>query len=472
MIDQVLNRQFVMQQLQAVRRDLDRAVKGEARRGEAMPEDPAGTLEALAEAAARETAESSGQPAFDVPPAERRGAKGPASIDDTSFVSRDPVIANLQSALEEYLETREADKLEPATTPPAGRRRGAEPEPPAAAGLRLKGYKEQRTPEGRRLFNQFSVTDIRWVSSLVAMGVRKFRNKHPFNPTPATTFPVAARSRILMVGDWGSGIPRAQKVAAEMRKIIDAGKRAGIQQHVVHLGDVYYSGWKREYENRFLKYWPVRADESADISSWSVNANHDMYSGGQDYYGTLLTDPRFARHEKSSLFRIDTPAWRILGIDTAWEDHDLKEPQPVWIAGQAAEAEAAGQKLILLSHHQPFSAFERGGEKLVQALKGVMDKGKIHAWFWGHEHRCALYRPHLGLPFGRCIGHGGVPVYQFRTENDPVPEPAAYEFRGRFKRLLEQWAWFGFVVLDVDGPRIAVRYIDENGVQHHDETIE
>jgi hypothetical protein len=478
MIDQVLNRRFVLEQVEDVRAHFEQVAKGDVRRSggrapegaeELAPEDYNAALLELRAAAEREESASSGQPGFEIPPAERRGGETAADIDDTSFFSRDPVISNLQSALEEYFETQESDKIEDAA--PATGRRGDTAELPPAADLRLSGYQERRSPEGRRLFERFSVTDVGWVSALVAMGIRRFRNRHPFNPAPATRFPVEERMRILMVGDWGTGITRAQRVAAEMRKVIEDGKAEGIQQHVIHLGDVYYSGWKREYEGRFLRHWPVKPEEAESISSWSVNANHDMYSGGHDYFRTLLGDPRFARHERSSMFHLENPHWRILGIDTAWEDHDLKAPQPEWIREQAKQAEAAGQKLILLSHHQPFSAFESGGEKLVRALEGVMDAGRIHAWFWGHEHRCAHYRTHLGLPFGRCIGHGGVPVYQFRTESDPVPEPAIYEFRGRFKNLLEPWAWFGFAVLDFFGPHIEIRYIDENGELHHREVI-
>ena len=36
----------------------------------------------------------------------------------------------------------------------------------------------------------------------------------------------------------------------------------GRQVHAIHLGDVYYSGFAREYKNRFLRYWPVREDEA------------------------------------------------------------------------------------------------------------------------------------------------------------------------------------------------------------------
>jgi hypothetical protein len=43
-----------------------------------------------------------------------------------------------------------------------------------------------------------------------------------------------------------------------MRAELDAGIKAGLEQHVIHLGDVYYSGWEFEYRERLLKYWPVK----------------------------------------------------------------------------------------------------------------------------------------------------------------------------------------------------------------------
>ncbi len=58
--------------------------------------------------------------------------------------------------------------------------------------------------------------------------------------------------RIVMVGDWGSGLPRAQNTAAAMRHYIDECVTNGTDCHVVHLGDVYYSGWDFEYRSRFF----------------------------------------------------------------------------------------------------------------------------------------------------------------------------------------------------------------------------
>jgi len=128
---------------------------------------------------------------------------------------------------------------------------------------------------------------------------------------------IGDRARLVVVGDWGSGIPRARKVADQMRRVIDQGIETGREQHVVHLGDVYYSGWEYEYRDRFLKYWPVRNGEEDRILSWNLNGNHDMYAGGHAFFGHALADPRFKRQEKSSWFSLRNDHCTILGLDTA-----------------------------------------------------------------------------------------------------------------------------------------------------------
>jgi hypothetical protein len=475
-IAQILNREFVLEQLRAVREHLQSEVAGGERRGgvpESRPGEPevsgddlALALEVVSVTEDREETVSSGQPGFEPPVSERRGQDSPP-LDDLSFFSRDPVISLLQSALDEHLENQFAEDL--VSEQPSERRGGGDPRDVAVTDRALAGWDVGREEDGRRLLGRFEPADVRWVGSALAMGIRKFRGRIPFNPTPAEPVTINSRARLLLVGDWGSGLPRAIKVADQMRAVIDEGVRAGLEQHVVHLGDVYYSGWKREYEKRFLAPWPVRPEEAESIGSWSCNANHDMYSGGHDYYGYLLADPRFAGHQRSSLFSLVSPDWEILGLDTGYKEGGLQAPQADWVA---EAARGSNRKLLLLSHHQLYSSYESQGEELAEELRPTLASGRIRAWFWGHEHRCMLYEPHGGVTYGRCIGHGGVPVYMSHGENDPYPAPGTYEYRGYMKDGLEKWALFGFSVLDFDGPRITVRYIDENGFEHLREVIE
>lgn len=468
MIAQVLNRQFVLDQLEEVRRDLQEAASPERRTvptegPELAPDDAAVALAAIDEALQKETVESSGQKGFELPPPERRGEES-APIDDFSFFSREAVLSNLQSALEQVLTAKETL----AQTDLPDDRRSYQCDV-AVTDVSLAGVAlPRRNLDGRRIFDKFSVSDIRWVSSLVAEGVRKLRSRFPFPDQPARPVRLGDKARLVVVGDWGSGLPRAQKVANEMRRVLDEGVAAGREQHVVHLGDVYYSGWEYEYRDRFLQYWPVRLGEEDRITSWNLNGNHDMYSGGHAFYAYALKDPRFKRQEGKSYFSLKNDHWTLLGLDTAWEDGGLQGNQADWALSTLTGASGKG---MLLSHHQIFSAYESGNKILSEKIKPALATGRVKSWLWGHEHRCVFYDPCQGVDFGRCIGHGGVPVYMTHAETDPYPSPAFYEYRDFIGKGLEHWALFGFAVLDFDGPAIDVRYIDENGKEHQRERI-
>ena len=63
---------------------------------------------------------------------------------------------------------------------------------------------------------------------------------------------MADDARLVVVGDWGTGLPRARDVAALMQDKIAEALAGSRQVHVLHLGDVYYSGLETEDQRRFL----------------------------------------------------------------------------------------------------------------------------------------------------------------------------------------------------------------------------
>lgn len=469
MIADVLRKSFLAEQLARVEREMAGvAISGHH---ELDADDVERARRALA-AARRDM--PPGQETFGPPPGRTRGEA--PDLDEVSYLAREPVVSLLQSALEEQLETRHPELLEPvAPVPAAPGRRGVEPETfIPAADRRLA---KPAAGEPSRLAGAFEPTDPGWIASFIAFQLRRLHHKHPFNPKPATPVELDDRARLVLVGDWGSGLPRARRVAAQMRRVLDEGLAEGRRQHVVHLGDVYYSGLEREVDDHFLGLWPVRPDEAQSIGSWCLNGNHDMYSGGHAYFDRLLADPRFARQEGSSFFSLRSPHWDVLGLDTSWDEqalHDprtkfgLQDPQADWVAAKAGESQ---RKLLALSHHQLVSAYSEVGPVLTRKLEGPLTAGRIVAWFWGHEHRCMTYEPAQGVRFGRCIGHGGVPVYMNHDADDPYPAPGAYEYRDFLGSWPERWAIFGFAVLDLDGDAIDVRYIDERGRKHYAERI-
>jgi hypothetical protein len=320
---------------------------------------------------------------------------------------------------------------------------------------------------------------------VIAKGVleRLADGNHAFNPRPAE-FEIADDARLVLVGDWGSGLPGARSVAVHMQEEIAAALAEQRQVHVIHLGDVYYSGLESEDRRRFLDLWPVTSEQAAaGVTSWSLNGNHDMYSGGFGYFTTLLGDDRFSKQRSpdgpaTSFFRLHSPSWEFVGLDTAWDSNVvstgqsgvLEDPQGAYAAQVAAASE---RKLVLFSHHQLASVYDPSdlGTTLPHKLAPLLAGDRVTAWWWGHEHRAIAYEATGGVKFPRCLGNGGVPI----LADPPPPAGSDPGITWRSTRTThshgKNWTRFGFAVLDLQGDQLAVRYRDDDGQQTHAETV-
>lgn len=473
MIAQTLNREFLLAVAEATRLEAESEAAARSggrrrRRGAPTRLDEVETVElqATAEALVEALAHPDGSDEAEAVEPEPEGVR---PRDDLAFIPRDPLLSIVQSVMEEYFEEVEPDKIDDRPLFDEARRGGV----PAVTDRQLSHVPLKRGSGGRRLWKAFEVgnprlkllvSDPRWVVSGVAMAYRSLRGRAPFVDRPARV-QISDRARLLLVGDWGSGLPRAQKVARRMQE--ELGRWDG-EQHVIHLGDVYYSGTKREYERRFLRYWPVGSSDDG-IGSFALNGNHDMYTGGHAYYGTCLADPRFHRQLGCSFFALENEHWQFLGLDSSYEDKGLHGPQGEW-ARQLVQGRGDRQRTCLLSHHQLFSAHEGGAKPMRSKLAPVLEQG-IDAWFWGHEHRCIQYTEdvqHGGrVGFSSCVGHGGVPEYLVMRDEDTRPAPWAYEYTKNAGSELEPWETFGFAVVELQADDMRVRYIDEDGIEHY-----
>lgn len=373
------------------------------------------------------------------------------------YLARDPVVSLVQSVLEEHLRPR---------TGPVG-------------------YWDQLVMRISQLLDpgRFTPDDPNWVIKIAeAMLTHLAIPVHPFNQQPAV-HPITDDARLVLVGDWGTGLRRARDVAALMAIDVAEGRAAGRDVHVIHLGDVYYSGLRSEYRHHALDLWPVTDQQAADgVTSWSLNGNHDMYSGGHGYFRTMLADPRFSLQqapdrEPTSYFRLVSPSWDFVGLDTAWRDNRLSKglvgvlqnPQAQFV--NAIAEENPQRKLGFLSHHQYISVYspEDIGTELGEKLAPTLDARKVTAWWWGHEHRCMGFEASGGVRFPRCIGHGGVPTTPL--PEGPIPKPGTWLENTSFIEDNQCWTHFGYAVLDLDGDRIDVRYRNDDGTTPREEEV-
>jgi hypothetical protein len=220
---------------------------------------------------------------------------------------------------------------------------------------------------------------------------------YPWQSNPQD-HPIPNRARIGILGDWGTGLYGAPVAARSIEQ------DPGPYDVLVHLGDVYYSGDDDEVSERFLAYWPKR-----QALHRACNSNHEMYTGGKAYFGRTL--PKF--EQSASYFSFRNDHFVFAGLDSAYTEGDLAGDQVTWLESLAAAA--GDRRVVLFSHHQPYSFFDGGHPKITTKLAGLLAQRRIFAWYWGHEHRCVLYAPHPGWGLlGRCVGHGGFPAFRDR----------------------------------------------------------
>jgi len=235
--------------------------------------------------------------------------------------------------------------------------------------------------------------------------------------------PIGNKFSVGVLGDFGTGLygaPACQKSILESSDTYDL---------LLHLGDVYYSATPDEVQDRFFPFWP----EAKAPLNRTLNGNHEMYDGGHTYFNTML--PRF--RQKAGYFAMQNDNWVLIGLDTAYHEAFggaegmLDDEQMNWLS--VIVQAALPRKVVLFSHHQPFSRVEdnKGGNLLSQLKKfGLADK--IFAWYWGHEHRCLLYDAYPKLGFhGRCMGHAAFPESRPNLGNAPTSP----EFGSQWRRL-------------------------------------
>jgi hypothetical protein len=247
---------------------------------------------------------------------------------------------------------------------------------------------------------------------------------------------IGSKARVALMGDWGTGLYGApfcaNSVAAQGRDYAAT----------IHLGDVYYSGTRREIRKQFLDIWP----KNPGALRRALIGNHEMYSGAHAYFGELL--PEF--DQPSSCFAIENDHWLLLGLDSGYKtskreifwppDNDLYPGQLAWLTGQIERA-GEHKAVILLSHHQPFSYFDRQGPTLVSRIEPILKSGRVFAWYWGHEHRCVLYDQHPDWRlFGRCVGHGGYPYFRAEMDRFIGPPRSRPEFSAPTEST-SGWRW-------------------------------
>lgn len=365
-------------------------------------------------------------------------------------------------------------------TGPADRSPGRKPRAPGAvrraarsAGRSLWHSLEDRLdPPPRNRFELLRRNLLPWVWNYLKVA---FLPRRPFRAysTPGGSAPgiyrMPDRCTAVLAADWGTGTESAYRVRDAIRR--------QAPDITIHLGDVYYSGTRREFERYLLGKddWPRGALEPRHsgeaLGTYALNANHEMYSGGEGYFDAALP----ALGQMTSYFCLENDNWRVVAVDSGYYAKSvpflelivnfirLHRANLKWLADVVFKDPEDRRPAILLSHHQWFSAFDAEYERMGKQLLPCLDR--VLLWFWGHEHRFAGYGP-FGFDRARvrarCIGHGGMPVEVGERPKRARERPLVFTDERRAGVAGDvPVGYCGFAVLRFDGPSLTVAYFDE-----------
>jgi hypothetical protein len=291
--------------------------------------------------------------------------------------------------------------------------------------------------------------------------------------------------RIALAGDWGTGTDEAFHVASRMR--------AFRPHYTIHLGDVYYVGDPAEVGANFLGVanprlpykpckWPIGSE-----GAFALNGNHEMLARGFGYFDHILPNLGVRgspEGQRASYFCLENDHWRILALDTAYDsigapliehffESDCALPNKLveWLRNVVRPRPDDPRGIVILSHHQYVSRFDHCYPKPAQQLAEFFSRPVL--WLWGHEHRLAIYNeaamPGGVTAFGRCIGHGGMPV-------DLPPAEPLHDYTVEFvdKRVYPndenlKVGFNGFAQMTLQKNELTLDYVDLQGTRVFDE---
>lgn len=251
---------------------------------------------------------------------------------------------------------------------------------------------------------------------------------------------------VAIIGDWGTGLPDAQALVAELM-MLDPAPAA-----IIHLGDIYYAGTASQCTDNFVNILQAAAP---GVPVFTIPGNHDYYDFGYGFYGMLpgLNSGNASQLQEASYFCLRTAdgLWQFLAADTGQGDtnpaDELKPTsgpalRPNEIAWHQDKLKNFSGSTLLLTHHQFFTAnsainYGTGLPPYINLNLGNVFApyfNQIAAWLWGHEHNLALFTNGIfGLKMGRLVGSS---AYEEATSDAPytpvfpeVPFDQSIEFQ-------------------------------------------
>ncbi|CAE7826456.1 unnamed protein product [Symbiodinium microadriaticum] len=314
-----------------------------------------------------------------------------------------------------------------------------------------------------------------------------------------------------LAGDWGSGTCESSTVAKLMAR-----EKPDL---TFHLGDVYFVGDAEDFQNNVMGQKPAPESRHQMGVTWPMGkqstflmaGNHEAIDGmkGLVYQGYQYSG------QKANYGAWQSDHWRFIALDTGYlcfklnqngsrdigkgGETDAPQPKEVvdWLMNTVKLNNPNDKRgIVLLTHHMPYSDFEHVYLGTAMQLQNILPKSRTVVWFFGHEHRFALYdklklnEHHFKSDYAiypRLVGNGGYRI----TPKSPTHHKRHLKLKAYDKRLYQEvpdddkhkmvkLGFNGYFKILVDGPDLLVNYIsarckaqaNESGVVYNSENTD
>ena len=312
----------------------------------------------------------------------------------------------------------------------------------------------------------------------------RFGPRHPYQAYPRngdtgiynlkSSIPSRDEITVALLSDWASDTAESDAVAHLVARYAP--------DYTIHMGDIYFVGAPKEVEENFTA--PHASWYYGASGSLALSGNHEMYSNGNAFFQHLLPamyiqDGEVKKSQQAGFFCLENEHWRIIGIDTGYTsvgrpfveilsppDCHLKKEQLAWLRDVVQLGNPDDKRgIIFLSHHPYISSFREDYAKPGEQIRELMgDAERPVVWIWGHDHRLVVYN--FGTngkgpqAYGRCIGHGGLPVETAMPGGNDLEKIAYYDRRVRKVIKRHALGYNGFARLILRGNIVTAEYRD------------
>lgn len=261
--------------------------------------------------------------------------------------------------------------------------------------------------------------------------------------------------------------------------------------YTLHLGDTYFVGEPKEVKANFIA--PGSPWVRGSRGSFAVLGNHEMYARGIAFFEDLLPTLGLCvngvyQGQGAGFVCLENEHWRVLALDTGYHSIGkipllemlpwlgpncrLDDKLMHWLVRDVKLDDPADRRgLVILTHHQYITAFNEGEfPRPARQLAALIGQDRPVLWIWGHEHKFAMYeKARIGrgiTAYGRCIGHGGMPVElktfkrkKSRTGADKLVVVDERVHRSQLSRK-NPLGYNGYALMNFRGAELSITYSD------------